>query len=286
MKSIADCYPELVERLAGVSQTPNLDAQLLLAHVVGVNRSWVLAHPEALLSAQETAAIAEKIARLEAGEPLPYVIGEWEFYGLKFQISPAVLIPRPETELLVEKALLWLRAHPGEHLAADVGTGSGCIAVALAKNHPSLRVIASDISLPALEIARVNIKLHHLEARIECVQADLFPPTAVRFSLICANLPYIPANNLRRLKVHRWEPHVALRGGQDGLELIRKLVAQLPQSQAGYSLLLLEIEARQGEAVREIASAAYPRAKIELIPDLAGNDRLVAAEISTGHPPL
>ena len=284
MKSIADQYSELASRLAGVSQTPRLDAQVLLAHVAGKNRAWVLAHSEALLSAQQIALIAEKIARLEAGEPLPYVIGEWEFYGLKFQLSPAVLIPRPETELMVEKALHWLRAHPGEHLAADIGTGSGCIAVALAKNHPGLRVIASDISLPALEIARSNVKLHNLEARIECVQSDLIPPTAAGFSLICANLPYISVKVLKRLKVHRWEPNIALRGGQDGLELIRGLVAQAPQSLAGYSLLLLEIEASQGEAVCKIVSAAFPRAKIELILDLAGHDRLVAAQISASYP--
>ncbi len=257
---------------------------MLLAHVMQKTRTWVMAHPEAVLSALETASVRDMLARLEEGEPLPYVLGEWEFYGLTFQITPAVLIPRPETELLVERGLTWLRAHPGQHLVADIGTGSGCIAIALAKNHPNLRVIASDISPAALEIAQANIKQHKLDARIECVQSDLIPPTTNRYSLICANLPYIPAKTLKSLKVLRWEPELALRGGIDGLELIRGLIAQAPQSLAAHGLFLLEIEARQGEKVRRLVSQAFPGADIALSPDLAGHDRLVTVETSPNLP--
>lgn len=281
LKSIEDFFPELVERLSEVSQTPRLDAQVLLAHAMQKTRTWVLAHPEAMLSDLETASVTGALARLTEGEPLPYVLGEWEFFGLRFQINPAVLIPRPETELLVEKGLAWLHKHPGQHLAADVGTGSGCIAIALAKNHPGLRVIASDISPTALDVTLANIKGHNLHTRIECVQSDLIPPTTHRFSLICANLPYIPAKTLKRLKVLRWEPELALRGGPDGLDLIRRLITQAPRSMGADSLLLLEIEARQGERVFQLVSDTFPNAKIELSPDLAGHDRLVTVEHSS-----
>ena len=282
MKSIADTLPELVARLASVSQTPRLDAQVLLAHALHKNHTWVLAHPEAVLAEPETAWIAQALARLEQGAPLPYVLGEWEFFGLKFQVSPAALIPRPETEALVEQGLDWLRSHPGSHLAADIGAGTGCIAVALAKNHPGLKVIASDISLAAMRLAAANIRRYNLERRIALIQADLIPPTAARFGLICANLPYIPVETLERLKIHRWEPELALRGGLDGLELIRRLVAQAPRYLAASSLLLLEIESRQGEAVRSLVSEAFPRARIELLADLAGHDRLVRVESLSG----
>lgn len=257
---------------------------MLLAHVMRRTRTWVLAHPEAVLSALETASITDAISRLEQGEPLPYVLGEWEFYGLLFQISPAVLIPRPETEMLVDRALKWLRTYTGPHFAADIGTGSGCIAVALAKHQADLRVTASDISSAALKIAQANIKQHKLETQIECIQSDLIPPVTARFNLICANLPYIPAKTLKRLKVLRWEPDLALRGGVEGLELIRSLVAQSPQYLAANSLLLMEIEARQGQAAFSLVSEAFPGARIEVLPDLAGHDRLLTVEISTGSP--
>ncbi len=123
---------QIRRRLAGVSETASLDAQVLLSRVLGCPRAWVLAHPEVELNRKQEGELSAKIARLAQGEPLPYVLGEWEFYGLNLHLSPAVLIPRPETELLVEQALDWLQLHPGRRWAADVGTGSGCIAVSLA----------------------------------------------------------------------------------------------------------------------------------------------------------
>jgi len=254
---------------------------VLLAHVLRVSRAWVLAHPEASLNPEEQRRLEAGMRRLEAGEPLPYVLGHWEFYGLDFTLTTATLIPRPETELLVEQALNWLGSHPQCRLAADVGTGSGCIGVALAAHHPGLQVIATDISLAALRVAQQNAARHEILERVWPVQCDLLPATSRPLDLICANLPYIPSDMLPALRVSRNEPELALSGGQDGLELIRRLLAIAPQCLALGGLLLMEIEATQGEAAVALALSAFPRARVELLPDLAGHDRLLKIENST-----
>jgi release factor glutamine methyltransferase len=261
-----------------LSETASLDSQVLLAHVTGKPRTWILAHPEARLTPDQECAVQTALDRLRVGEPLPYVLGHWEFYGLDFLVTPQTLIPRSETELLVDEALSWLRARPGRRLAADVGTGSGCIAVALAVNVPDLYILASDSSLPALQIARQNARLHGVAERLSCVQADLVPSVQVFFSLVCANLPYIPADQLRLLPVSRWEPWQALDGGADGLAAIRRLLLTAPQWLAPDGLLLIEIEASQGAAVRDLAQAVFPRAAVRILADLAGHDRLVRLE--------
>jgi len=248
---------------------------VLLAHVLERPRTWVLAHPEVILSPDQERHLEVCLTRLEQGEPLPYVLEHWEFYGLDFLVNPAVLIPRPETELLVEQALDWLRATPGRRLAADVGTGSGCIAVSLAVHLPDLRVIASDISREALETARLNATRQAVSGRLICVQSHLIPPTSRPFDLICANLPYIPTEELKGLKVARWEPWLALDGGLDGLNHIRPLIDIASRSLARGGLLLLEIESSQGAVACTLAKAAFPDAEIGVLPDLAGNDRLV-----------
>ena len=142
LKQIAEILIDLQPRLASISDTPVLDSQVLLAHTLGKPRSWVMAHPEARLLPAQSQTLHEMANRLVGGEPLPYVIGHWEFYGLDFKVTPAVLIPRPETELLVEQAIKWLRAHPHRRWAADVGTGSGCLAISLAVNVADLNVVA------------------------------------------------------------------------------------------------------------------------------------------------
>jgi release factor glutamine methyltransferase len=267
----------LRQLLAGQSETAGLDAQVLLAEILKKPRAWVLAHPEYLLTENEAQSLAAASARLERGEPLPYILGYQEFYGLRFIVSHGVLIPRPETELLVETALDWLKKTPTARLAADVGTGSGCIAAALAANHPSLQVIAADISAPALQVARENIRSLHLTRQISLVQSDLLEGISTPLDLICANLPYIPTPTLDKLRVSAWEPGIALWGGNDGLEMIRRLISQATGKLSTPGLLLLEIEASQGQAVRDLARLALRDASIEIIADLAGHDRLIAA---------
>lgn len=258
-----------------VSETPRLDAQVLAAQILDRSRAWVLAHPEAVLSPEQAARFQAALARLAAGEPLPYVLGRWEFFGLEFAVTPAVLIPRPETELLVERALAWLERNPGRRLAADVGTGSACIAVSLAVHCPGLRLLATDVSAPALAVARQNAARHAVLERIEFIQADLLPPLGSPLDLICANLPYIPEDTLPGLRVSRTEPALALRGGQDGLDLIRRLLALAPGCLAPGGLALLEIEASQGPRALALARGHFPTASLQLIQDLAGRDRLL-----------
>ena len=227
--------------------------------------------------------------RLEAGEPLPYVLGHWEFFGLDFEISPDVLIPRPETELLVEQAILWLQSRPVTNLsalrAADVGTGSGCIAVSLAQHIHDLRVLATDLSLPALRIARCNAINHQVADRIDFVQCDLLPPhpaplpTESHFDVICANLPYIPTETLENLPLFGREPTLALNGGGDGLDPIRNLLKIAPEWLAPDGLILLEIEAGQGMTAVSLAYDSFDHATINLRRDLAGKERMVAIRL-------
>ncbi len=277
---IAQVLQELTRRLVALSETPALDAQVLLAHLLGVPRSRILAHPDENLSAEHELALERAVQRLEGGEALPYVIGHWEFYGLDFTLTPDVLIPRPETELLVERGLAWLGAHPGWRRAADIGTGSGCIAVTLAATVPDLQILASDISVAALGVARTNAQKHGVESRIQFVPADLLdisPSTfdLNPFNLIVANLPYIPSPRLQSLDVAQREPGLALDGGADGLEPIKRLLKDAPAVLAPGGLLLLEIDEMQGEAVRQLAVRSFPKAQIEVMRDLAGSERLV-----------
>lgn len=269
----------------------------MLAHVLGKPRSWVLAHPEATLTEKQSQVWEESLRLLERGIPLPYILGHWEFFGLDFIVTPAVLIPRPETELLVEQAIAGCGMRIAESLppaihnpnseiawAADVGTGSGCIAISLAVLLPNLQVIATDISLPALQVARRNAHKHSVAERIHFVQTDLISPflshASAPFHLICANLPYIPTRTLRALPVFGREPTLALDGGVDGLDCIRRILDDARRCLAPDGLLLLEIEESQGEAARRLAGEAFPEREVGVLPDLAGRDRLLVVRTS------
>ncbi len=262
------------------SETPSLDAQVLLAEVTSKNRAWLLAHPEEKLSQSQQNTLNTAVTHLEAGEPLPYVLGHWEFYGLNFTINAHTLIPRPETELMVEQALEWLQAYPNQRRAADIGTGSGCIAISLAVNIPDLRVTATDISCAAIEVAQSNAQKHTVRDRIDFIETDLLsiPTPRPLIHVICANLPYIPSKTLKGLDVFGREPTLALDGGPDGLSLIRRLLPQAVQNLSSEGLLLLEIENTQGKAALSLSREFFPQAKITLIPDLAGHDRLIRIE--------
>ncbi|HQM65960.1 MAG TPA: peptide chain release factor N(5)-glutamine methyltransferase, partial [Anaerolineaceae bacterium] len=227
----------------------------------------------------QRAELTALVARLKQGEPLPYLTGRQEFFGLCFEVSPAVLIPRPETELLVETALRWLRSHPTANKAMDVGTGSGCIAVSLAVNAPTLHIVATDISAEALVIAQRNAQLHHVDDRITFQEADLISADLGRFDLICANLPYVPTSELAKVNSLPYEPVLALDGGPDGLALIKRCLACAPAHIRAPGMLLFEIEATTGDAALALACNVFPQAKISLMPDLTGKDRLLTIEL-------
>jgi release factor glutamine methyltransferase len=277
-KRVDTAIADAKARLSAVSDSASLDAQVLLAHVLGKERGWLLAHPEAELSAGEESAWQAALARLEAGEPLPYVLGEWEFFGLTLKVTPDVLIPRPETELLVETALEWLAKNPGRR-AADVGTGSGEIAVALAANVADLQIWAGDLSPAALAVARANVEQHGLQERVRLVESDLLTEMAGPFDLICANLPYIPSERLGTLRVARSEPVLALDGGTDGLALIAKLLEQAASKLAPGGLLLAEVDDSHGESAPSMAREFFGEAQIELLADLAGKPRLLKVQL-------
>ncbi len=258
-----------------------LDAQILLAHVIGHPRAWLLAHLDAPLSAPMLDSVNQAFSRLEAGEPLPYILGHWEFFGMEFDITPDVLIPRPETELMVEKAIKWLAASPERRTVADVGTGSGIIATSIAMHVPSVRILATDISYAALKIAKHNAEKFHVHHRIDFLECDLLPqhtdplPTESHFDLICANLPYIPTATMKSLPIYGREPTLALDGGADGLDIYRRLLDTAPDWLAPNGMLLLEIEATQGVKALNLAYDKFSEASIALHQDYAKRDRLL-----------
>ena len=263
------------QRLASYSETPGLDAQVLMAYAIGQERTWLLAHPEHRLAEEQRIAFEMGVNALVHGLPLPYVVGNWEFYGRSFIVTPDVLIPRPETELLIETALTWLEQHPGRRRAVDVGTGSGCIAITIAKYFANLDMTATDISPLALNTAERNVLRHQLKQQVRLIRTDLLSGLSGRFDLICANLPYIPTKMLHELDVFRREPTLALDGGADGLQLIKQLLTTTPKRLAAGGLALLEIEAGQAESAAQLAQRAHPQAAITIKPDLAGHPRLL-----------
>lgn len=272
---ISSAIRDATQRLVSHSESGRLDVEVLIANQLHKPRAWVLAHPEVLLEPDQIVQLENALNLLENGIPLPYVIGSWEFYGLRFKVDNTVLIPRPETELLVDLALQWLKARQLPCLGLDVGTGSGCIAISLAVQHPGLHWIACDISLPALQLARHNAQTHQVDQLIKLIQSDLIPSITRPFDLICANLPYIPTPDLQQLPVFKTEPTLALDGGADGLQYINRLFESAPAYLNPGGILVCEIEARQGNRVLNIAKNKFPNATITLHQDLAGLDRLV-----------
>jgi release factor glutamine methyltransferase len=276
--SLQQIQSQLIEQLRPSSETASLDAQVLLAYYLKKPRSWILAHPEASLTPDQYKDIYRAMDRLMLGEPLPYVIGQWEFYGIDFQLTRDVLIPRPETELLVERAINWLKFHPQRHNAIDVGTGCGCIGISLTKYITDLHMVLTDISSQALAVAQDNAAKHGVSARMVFKQTDLMDGITGPFDLICANLPYIPTNLLLTLPVVKKEPRTALDGGISGTELTRKLIEQSRGQLVSGGVLLLEIEASQGTELEALAQDLYPLSRVEILKDLANRDRCLEIE--------
>jgi release factor glutamine methyltransferase len=264
--------------LQAQSETPGLDAQLLLCEITRRDRAWLLAHPEEPLSAAQSKAYSDLLRRCLAGEALPYVLGWWEFYGRRFDVDPSVLIPRPETELLIEHALEYAVAKDDIGLAVDVGTGSGCIAITLALEVSHMRIVATDIDAAALRVARANAADHGVQQKMMFVQSDLAGPLSGPFDLICANLPYVPGETLAGLDVAKREPQRALDGGVGGLELIRDLLLDVPRMLTPAGRALFEIDSSHADRAREIAQSSLPEALVRIHPDLSGRDRLMVID--------
>jgi release factor glutamine methyltransferase len=272
-------------RLRPFSDTPQLDAQVLLAHILEKPRTWLLAHTASIIDSVRAATLERLVRRLERGEPLPYVLGHWEFFGLDFDLTPDVLIPRPETELLVERGIAWLQASTGRRAVADIGTGSGCIALSLAVHVGDVHVVATDISAAALDVARRNARKLGVTPRVDFVECDILPQrrgafaSDHHFDLICSNLPYISTRKLYSLPVHEREPVLALDGGSDGLDPFRRLFKIVPDWMAEGGRILLETEATRGAAVLSLAYDAFTEAELRLHQDMIGRDRLLEIQL-------
>jgi len=270
---------------ASGSRSPRLDAELLLATVLGVDRTGLFRQPERALALEEAERFDAFVARREALEPVAYIRGLRAFRTLELEVTPAVLIPRPETETLVDVALELLdgASPPGPFapLVLDVGTGSGCIALALAAENPYVRVVASDVDEAALAVARRNAARLGLERRLVLVRSDLLAdlPTDLRFDLVLSNPPYIPAAEYEALEpnVHDFEPRLALYGGADGLDVYRRLVPAAAARLRRGGALAVEVGAGQAAAVAELFAAAGGFAAAEQRLDLGGVPRVVSA---------
>lgn len=263
--------------------SPRLDAEVLLAHVLGWNRARLFARPEHRLTQAQQDAFSSTIQRRTRHEPVPYIVGHREFYGLDFEVDRRVLIPRPETELLVEQALqvaVRQEMGKGRPLLADVGTGSGIVAVALAVHLPQATVYATDTCAEALAVAAANVARHGLANRVHLLQGDLLQPVPARVHMVVANLPYVPTAHLLSLApdVVEYEPLSALDGGPDGLQVIRGLLAQAGDWLLPSGAILLEIGADQGAAAVALARQHWPQARVELLRDYAGLDRVVCIQ--------
>lgn len=253
------------------------DTDTLLLHVLEKTKSWLLAHSDEQLAASEASRYAELLERRYRGEPIQYIVGEAEFYGLPFRVTPDVLIPRPETEHLVEKALEVAASFPAPRIV-DVGTGSGCIAVALAHHLPQARITAIDLSAPALAIAEENAKRNGVALRF--LEGDLLTPVAgEHFDLIVSNPPYVPLADRASLavEVRDHEPALALFAGPDGLEICRRLIPSAFAALVPGGFLLLEIGHGQSQAIAALLAASGFR-QIELIPDLQSIPRVACAQ--------
>ena len=255
----------------------NLEAEVLVRHALGYDRAQFYAALNETLGKERLAHIHSLLQRRIFGEPLAYITGHREFYGLDFIVSPAVLIPRQETELLVDAALDFAREHTdGSISIADVCTGSGAIAVAVAYNLPQTHVYATDCSADALAIAAQNCRKHVVEERVALLQGDLLEPLPHGVDLIISNPPYIASELLPDLPSEvRREPQLALDGGIQGLDVIRRLIEQAPAKLNAGGRLIVEISPEQLGAVCEMAQACFPSAVVGHRNDLLGLARCV-----------
>jgi release factor glutamine methyltransferase len=279
--SLSALRQSAIERLTAAEvDEPRLAAEVVLAHALEVSRTQLLTRADESLTPDQLIRAQRDLDRLAQGEPLAYVVGHREFYDIDLLTDARALIPRPETECLIEHALKALADHPAP-LIADVGTGCGAIAVTLAKHLPRARVIATDLSADALVLAQENAQRIGVADRIEFRAGSLLEPITESLDLLAANLPYIDDKDWPYLAktIRGHEPKMAFIGGPDGLDLVRGLLRAAPRVTHLDSLVLLEIGAYQGDSVTEIARQHFPRAYLEIEQDYAGLDRLVVIEV-------
>jgi release factor glutamine methyltransferase len=274
--------------------SPRLSAELLLSGVLETKRIELYTQFDKPVAKQELDRLHDLVKRAGQDEPIAYLIGKTEFYSLELNITADCMIPRPETELLVQRAIEFLRtrpapsrcgASPGTQLVCDLCTGSGCIAVAIAKNFPDARIIATDICDAALNVAAENVEKHQLKDKVELLHGDLFDPIISgldvdKFDLIVCNPPYVSAAEYEKLdkNVKDYEPKSALFAGADGLDIYRRICEQADRFLKSDGALMLEIGYAQGQAIRELLEQTGAFAEIKIEKDPHNNDRIATAQ--------
>lgn len=278
-KKVREAVNSAITKLsdAGIDSS-RLEAELLLAMATGWPRTVVLIDSEKPVAREALAHFGELVARRCRREPLQQIVGETEFFGLRFMVDKNVMVPRPETEVLVEQVVKhW---DPGFQTILDIGTGSGCVAIALAMNLPGCTVDAIDVSEKALETAGRNVALHSLEDRVNLIRGDMFPDNGKAYDAIVSNPPYIPTGEIASLmpEVSAYEPRLALDGGGDGLQYYRKIAEAVPSRLLMPGLLALEVGEGQADAVGGMLAEIFGRSAVSKIRDLGGVERVVMAE--------
>ncbi len=259
----------------------SLEGEILLRQALGIDRVRLYANLNSELSAEQENDFWHLVQRRLSGEPTAYIAGHREFYGLDFFVDRRVLIPRPETELMVEEAIRLAQTH-NIATVADIGTGCGAIAISLAVNLPRIKIYASDVSAGTLEVARLNCEKHGVAGRIQLLRGDMLAPLAEPVDLILANLPYVTEQEVSTSALADFEPRLALDGGSDGLDGIRRLCEQAADRLNPQGGMLLEIGWGQGRVVTSLIRRHFPSALLEVIPDLRGMERVISLRLTPG----
>jgi release factor glutamine methyltransferase len=259
----------------------SLESEVLLRHVLGISRPQLYSELDREIDLARQEVLRSLVERRLGGEPSAYITGHREFYGLDFYVDRRVLIPRPESELLVEKAVCLARDHPVS-IIADIGTGCGALAISLALSLPETRIYATDISAPALEVARLNCRRHGTLDRVRLLHGDMLDPLPEAVDMIIANLPYVSKPELPRTGPLSFEPALALNGGPQGVQKLARLCHQAGGRLRPGGHLLLEIGQGQSAAVSAILHKVFPRAQIEVSRDLGGIERVVGLCLTSG----
>jgi len=264
--------------------SPRLSAELLLSHVLTMERIELYTQFDKTVTKDQLDILHDLVKRAGQHEPVCYLTGITEFYSIKLEVCPDCMIPRPETELLVERAIEFLRSRTGPQFVCDLCTGCGCIAVAIAKNFPNAKIIATDICDAALSIAAKNIEKHKLKDRIKLLCGDLFEPVVPqldveKFDLILSNPPYVSASEFEKLdkSVKDYEPRLALFAGVDGLDVYRRIIDKADKFLKPNGALILEIGYAQGPAIKKLLEQTGVFAEIKIEKDFNDNDRIVTA---------
>lgn len=261
---------------------PRTSAEVLLAHVLAEDRLFLYLNYDRPMETKELATYRACIKRRLQGEPNQYITGLQEFWSLPLHVSPDVLIPRPETEVLVEAVLEFLDKADSNLDILDLGTGSGAIAIALARELPATRIVATDFSMAALRLAQENAESHQVDERIFLVQADMFaalPGVLQKFKVVVTNPPYVSDAEMLELprEVREFEPHYALEGGPEGLEVIRRIIAEAPTVLSGTGALFMEIGADQAESISALVTDSQHYKNYRIVKDYSGLDRVLVA---------